>query len=91
MSRNKDFDATFSSKTYLVVRDDNRGFVSDGPTIRLSPQDYTKESLYVSVHESLHAEFVELTEAQVIKSARHISDFLWQLGYRVPRPRKKKT
>lgn len=40
------------------------------------------EMLETIVHESLHAEFRDKSEAQINKAAKNISRFLWRLGYR---------
>ncbi len=91
--RDHDFEAVFSSGTFVVVRDANLGFVSRHPTLRVSPNKGTRDDFNTSVHEGLHAEFADLTEARVDKAAGHITDFLWALGYRwamKPKKRRKK-
>jgi len=86
---NADFTTTFSTGEYLVVRDDHKGLTTSVPIIRLAPARGTKDDLDTAIHEALHAEFPDLTEARVIRAADSITTFLWKLDYRL-RVRKEK-
>ena len=41
-----------------------------------------KRALHAWLHEALHAEFPEISEACIEEADKHIGGFLWRLGYR---------
>jgi len=83
MTSNSDFYAVFSTGTYLVISDDHLGLVCQEPVIRLAPAKGTRDDMDTAIHEALHAEFMDLTEARVERAANNITNFLWRLGYRL--------
>lgn len=52
-------------------------------TIFIDPRQTPAEFLDTLVHEHLHKEFQDLTEAEVLKASRAISTALWDYGYRL--------
>lgn len=59
--------------------------------ISVSPKLKGKLQLEVFIHELLHAEFDEMSEEEVDNRARSIANYLWKIGYRKTRPKKRKS
>lgn len=56
----------------------------DARLITLSPRATGKNHLGTVVHELIHAEFPDLDEEAVTRSANTIESVLWRMGYRPP-------
>lgn len=80
---------TFSSGKYIVIRDEHKGFVSKEWTLRVDPIIGKKDDMDTCIHEGLHAEFPHMSEERVAKAAGRLTKFLWKLGYRWKKPKKK--
>ena len=79
----KDFHVKLSTGRWLVVVEkDDRGFMVDEPTIFVAPCGETRERLDTLTHETLHAVFPRMTEAEVARAATDIAKVLWRAGYR---------
>lgn len=50
--------------------------------IQIDPRQTPRHFHSTAVHESIHAAFPELTEAEVLRGERIIAGVLWRLGYR---------
>lgn len=53
--------------------------------IVLSCKKIPKKLLENAIHESLHAEIPELDENTVERCGKEMSNFLWKLGFRLPK------
>lgn len=80
----------FSSGKYRIELDmDYHGFAEvprqPGPDelcIWINPKLRGKQRLETVIHESLHAEFPDMSEEQVVAAGNNISRLVWRLGYR---------
>jgi len=58
--------------------------------ISVSPKLKGRLQLEVFIHELLHAEFDEMSEEEVDQKARSIAIYLWKVGYRKTKVKKRK-
>jgi len=79
----------FSSGVFQIVRERIDGLCDmpecNHPThrgISVNPDLEGKDELETWVHESLHAEFPQMSEAKVTAAGANIARLLWRLGYR---------
>lgn len=72
----------FPTGVYRIHTDGVDGYCDENGEICVQPNLKPERELEVWVHESIHAEFHEATEAKVTASAYNIARLLWRLGYR---------
>lgn len=51
--------------------------------IEIDPRQTEKQFFSTVIHECLHVLFPDLTEKQVIRKEKQLSDVIWRLGYRI--------
>ena len=82
------FDHVFNGHPHKVVCDkDMLGLtLTDVRNSIVLWTDLSKKlGLQIAVHEGMHAEFPKLPENVVEIVGREIGDYLWKLGYRIPK------
>lgn len=82
------FNHIFNGVPYKVVADrDMLGLTLTGlrNSVILWTDLRKKLGLQIALHEGLHAEFPALPEHVVEIAGREIGEYLWKLGYRIPK------
>jgi hypothetical protein len=82
------FDHIFNGVAYKVVADDRMlalTLTDVRNSIVLWNKLNTKLGITLAVHEAMHAEFPALPEHVVEIAGRDIGEYLWKLGYRIPK------
>ena len=88
-----DFEAKLSTGTWLViVETDCKGVALDGKSIVIYQKDeQSKDYADTVIHEVLHASLPKMSEAEVARVARDVTEVIWKRGYRLPKQKKRKT
>lgn len=84
------FIETSNGKRWEVVIDTVCGMCARGPLIFIDTKYHGKDLLDSFCHEAAHAERPELSEAEVTKLSRFLSELLWKAGYRQVPPKRRK-
>jgi hypothetical protein len=87
----RSFSLELSTGRWLVDycnNDGNYGVCYRQPTIWIRPDKCSEEHLDTCIHETLHATFPAMTEAEVHRAAGDVANVLWELGWRMKKPAK---
>lgn len=80
---------TCRGRDYEVVFDDVGGISTDKPLLLVDSSAQGQTLLSNWIHEGIHSERRDLTEAEVSRLARFVGELLWRAGYRMKEPRKR--
>jgi len=83
---------TFRGRRFVIVDDTVMDGYVELPTKRrkvkkrelyIAANLPPKETLYVTIHEAMHAEDPKVVERVIERRSRSLTNFLWHMGYRI--------